>query len=78
MSNSGIPLSYATKDVPTRLPGRRQRILYCVSLTLIGLGLGYGTGSPRDGELVGVVVAIGGLLLGMALPLSDCSSQVKP
>jgi hypothetical protein len=59
-------LDYAT---PTQSRGiSRQRVLYCVSLSLIGAAAGGGL--MWDSHLLTSLIAmLGGLLLGMALPV---------
>ena len=62
-------LNYET-PLPTRRPpgSLRRRILYCISLPLIVLGLAMSQ-SPGDRETAAVIAAFGALLLGFALPL---------
>lgn len=78
MSDSAIPLDYASKDFVKPSSGRLKRVLYRVSLVLIALGLGFGAATTRDPALVTIAFAIGGLLLGVAIPSSDGSSKVQP
>lgn len=74
MSQDAQPLQYASNDLPERRNPRRPRRLYCISLAMIGLAFGWGV-SHHDNEIVSVVLATGGWLLGMVLPLNNGSSQ---
>jgi hypothetical protein len=67
--NERNALNYETPR-PTRPPpgSLRRRVLYCISLPLIVLGLAMSQGAG-DREVAAVIAAFGALLLGFALPL---------
>ena len=60
-------LDYAQRS--SRSNGTAQRILYCVGLPLLAVGLIYGLGRGGDVDVGMVSAALGALLIGFALPV---------
>jgi hypothetical protein len=49
----------------------RQRVFYCLGLPLIGFSVGYCMDHRGDAEVIGMLMGIGCLFVGLALPTQD-------